>query len=266
VAHYIVGVLGYGTMGRHIAHGIRARASDLEAVTYTRSQESRDRAALDGVRDLSEDPGSFFGATDIVVLCVKPQDLVSIGDTLREYTRGTRIVSVLAGTRTTQVRDRLGARSIARLMPSIAAKIGRGTVGVAVYDGPQDNEFAHLVRRIAQAIGTPVQISESLMPALTGLSGSGMAFAFQFLHGLALGGVHEGLNYEQATSIAAEMLSAAAALLSEETSSPSDLVARVASPGGTTISGLRSTESAGLTCAAMNAVIASAERARELER
>ena len=109
-------------------------------------------------------------------------------------------------------------------------------------------------------------IPEKLMAAITGLSGSGIAFVFHFVHALALGGVREGFPYPQALEHALDTIDGATALLRSTGDHPIAFESRVCSPAGTTIEGVKALEKGGFTDAVLEAVSASARRAHELER
>jgi pyrroline-5-carboxylate reductase len=117
---------------------------------------------------------------------------------------------------------------------------------------------------LAWALGTAMEIPEKLMGAMTGVSGSGLAFIFQFVHAMAQGGVAAGFDYRTALAVAVAGLEGAASLLKDGTH-PMELASRVTSPAGTTIQGVRALERAGFTAAVMDAVEAAARKAADFE-
>jgi pyrroline-5-carboxylate reductase len=119
-------------------------------------------------------------------------------------------------------------------------------------------------KEIFEAIGSTVFINEDLMDAVTGLSGSGPAYFFQFIEALADAGVRCGLSRQVAVKLAAQTCLGAAQLVLETGESPAVLKDQVTSPAGTTIEGLRVLETAGVRGALINAVIAATERSKEL--
>ena len=102
------------------------------------------------------------------------------------------------------------------------------------------------------------------LDAVTGLSGSGPAYVFLMIEALAEGGVAAGLGRETATMLAAQTMLGAAQMALAAKSSPADLRAAVTSPAGTTAAGLRILEREGVRSALIEAVLAAAERSREL--
>ena len=113
-------------------------------------------------------------------------------------------------------------------------------------------------------MGVAYQVKESLLDAVTGLSGSGPAYAFLIIEGLSDGGVAAGLLRDVATRLAAQTLLGSAQLLLQTGQHPGALKDMVTSPGGTTIEGLHELEKAGVRGALINAVRAATEKSRKL--
>ncbi len=119
---------------------------------------------------------------------------------------------------------------------------------------------------ILGAAGRTIAVQEGDLDAVTGLSGSGPAYAFLMMEALIEGGVAAGLRRETAAVLAAQTLRGAAEMALTGQSSPADLRAAVTSPAGTTAAGLRMLERAGVRSALIEAVLAATERSRELGR
>lgn len=109
-----------------------------------------------------------------------------------------------------------------------------------------------------------MEIPEKLMAAMTGISGSGIAWVFEFAHAMALGGVASGFDYRTALSIAVATLESAAAMMKDGTH-PEELASRVISPAGTTIQGIRALAQGGFAASVMGAVEAATRKAGEME-
>ena len=109
-----------------------------------------------------------------------------------------------------------------------------------------------------------VRLPETLLDAVTGLSGSGPAYVFLVAEALIEAGVLVGLPRDASAALVGQTLLGAARLLVESGQGPEALRAAVTSPGGTTAAGLRALEAAGLRSAFLDAVAAATARSREL--
>jgi pyrroline-5-carboxylate reductase len=113
-------------------------------------------------------------------------------------------------------------------------------------------------------VGEVFEVDESLLNAVTGLSGSGPAYGYQIIEALSDGAVRMGLPRAMATRLAAQTLLGAATMVLETGKHPGELKDMVTSPGGTTITGLAALETGGLRATLMDAVRAATEKSREL--
>lgn len=250
-------------MGEAFAAGLKRTMPELGLVVFDSNTARKETAARIEGLTVAGSAGEVMDASDITILCVKPQDLGTLAAEVRGRSHGGRIVSILAGKRIQSICEGFASDQVARFMPSLAAVTGKSMVGVSF--GPAAGEgFKADCLAIAGALGRPLEIPEKLMSAMTGISGSGIAYVFAFVHAMALGGVAAGFDYPTALSIAVAGLEGAASLLTGG-EHPLALASRVASPAGTTIQGLRALEEGGFTAAVMHAVEAAARRATELE-
>ncbi|MFP4373372.1 MAG: pyrroline-5-carboxylate reductase [Spirochaetaceae bacterium] len=260
-----VGLIGYGNMGEAIICGLKARNPELEIGVVEVSDERRAAAVeAHGARDFTDSLAHLVSFSDVVVLAIKPQDVGAMVERLAPVSGELKLVSILAGTKLSRFTDALSTRNIARFMPSLAAKVGKAVVGVSFAEGAKSS-FRDAALEVARAMGTPQEVPEKLMSAITGLSGSGIAFTFEFIHSLALGATRSGLPYPQALEAALDVLEGATALVRETGEHPVSLAGRVASPAGTTIEGLTALEEGGFSAAVIDAVSRAAARASELE-
>jgi pyrroline-5-carboxylate reductase len=258
-----IGIVGFGIMGEAFAAGI-GRKLPQAALTAFDVRRDRVLAAAHGLNIVpAETASEVFRTCDVTIVCVKPQDFTAMASEAREASRDRSVISILAGRKIAAVADGLATDQVARFMPNIAATKGAALVGVSFHPNasPRLREDA---LAIAEALGSAIEIPEKLMSAVTGVSGSGLAYVFQFAHALAQGGVAAGFDYRTALSVAVSTLEGAASLLKDGTH-PIELVSRVTSAGGTTIQGIRALEKGGLTATVMEAVEASARKASEME-
>ena len=155
-----------------------------------------------------------------------------------------------------------GARVI-RVMPNTPALVGQGASAYALGAGATESDAA-TAQQLLSSVGIAIQVPEALLDAVTGLSGSGPAYAFVMIEALADGGVAAGLPRALAQKLAAQTLLGAAQMVLSTGQHPGALKDAVCSPGGTTIEGIHELERAGVRAALMSAVRASADKSRRL--
>jgi pyrroline-5-carboxylate reductase len=258
-----IGILGFGIMGEAFAAGLTRKLPQLAIVAYDAKRERVEAASRMQKLSVAQSAGEVLRESDVTILCVKPQDFSAVAAEIREAARNRRVISILAGRKIQGIAEALGTDQVARFMPSLAATKGASLVGVSFHPSAS-KEMREDSRAIAAALGAALEIPEKLMSAMTGVSGSGLAYVLTFVHAMALGGVASGFDYPTALSVAVAGLEGAVSLLKDGTH-PLELASRVISPAGTTIQGVRALERGGFTAAVMEAVEAAARKATELE-
>jgi pyrroline-5-carboxylate reductase len=191
-----------------------------EGVSHCRSAEELDRT---------------FG---IVLLGIKPQMLAALAPGIASLLApDALLLSILAGARTVTLKSHFPAARVVRLMPNLAAAIGKSPLGL--YSADLSAEDKEKLNALLAPLGTPIWLGqEAQMDAVTALAGSGPAFVYCFIDALTNGGVEAGLTPELAAQLALATVEGAASLAVRSTDSPTELAARVISPGGTTAAGL----------------------------
>jgi pyrroline-5-carboxylate reductase len=200
---------------------------------------------------------------EALLIAVKPQMIEPALQPLAGKLGGKLVISIAAGVPIAKISSLTGARRVVRVMPNTPALVGAGAAAYA--PGPDASaEDAALVGRILGAVGIAYQVKESDLDAVTGLSGSGPAYAFEFIQALADGGVAEGLPRDTAKKLAAQTLLGAAKMVLESDKHPNELCDAVTSPAGTTSRGLELLAERAFHAAVMQAVRAASRRSREL--
>jgi len=202
---------------------------------------------------------------NIVVLCVKPQVINEVLFDLQPLPDSPHLwISVAAGIPISQIIQGLGRDSrVIRVMPNTAASILEGAAALAGGPGVSSEELS-LGQTLFESVGRAVLVEETLMDAVTGLSGGGPAYVYVFIEALADGGVKMGLPRSVAQLLAAQTVLGAAKMVLERGESPGELKNQVASPGGTTIVGLHRLEQGRLRATVMDAVEGATLRSKEL--
>jgi pyrroline-5-carboxylate reductase len=260
-----VGVIGFGNMGEALALGLARKNLAPSVGVYETFPAARAKAQKNKRLTVHDSLESLVEASSIVVIAIKPQDIPALVARLRPLAHGRAFISLAAGLGSGYFQKELGVDQVVRFMPNLAAKVGKSLVGVSPGAGCGP-AFADQALAIAGAVGRAVALPEKLMAAITGLSGSGIAFVFHFVHALAMGGVREGFAYPQALEHVLDTIDGAVALLRDTGDHPIAFESKVCSPSGTTIEGVKALEAGGFTDAVLNAVSAAARRAHELER
>jgi pyrroline-5-carboxylate reductase len=201
----------------------------------------------------------------VLLLAVKPDQVGEVlADVRGHFTEKHLLISIAAGVPIARLEAGLapGARVI-RVMPNTPALVGASASAFALGKSapPADGQVA---QKLFSAVGVAYQVKESLLDAVTGLSGSGPAFVFLMLEALSDGGVAAGLPRDIATKLAAQTMLGSAKMLLETGLHPGALKDMVTSPGGTTIEGIHELEKAGVRAALINAVRAATEKSKRL--
>jgi pyrroline-5-carboxylate reductase len=212
------------------------------------------------------DNRAVTSASDVLILAVKPQTMAALLAEIRPALRQPLVVSIAAGVTLRHLTEGLGSDCrVVRVMPNTPCLVGASASGYSPGEKATPEDVA-LVDRLLNAVGRAFRLPETLLDAVTGLSGSGPAFVYLMIEALSDGGVRVGLPREVATTLAAQTVFGAAKMVLETNAHPAVLKDMVASPGGTTIAGLHALERAGVRGALMDAVEAATRRATELGR
>jgi pyrroline-5-carboxylate reductase len=262
-----IGFLGAGKMASALARGfIRANLAAADTVTASDTIEAaRTSFAKDtGAKSVAANLDVVVAAK-VLVLAVKPDQVNGVLWEIREsFTPAHVLISIAAGVPLVRMENALPAGSrVIRVMPNTPALVGASASAFAPGKAatPEDEQLA---LKLFSSVGLAFQVKEALLDAVTGLSGSGPAYAFMMIEALSDGGVAVGLPRDVATQLAAQTLLGSAKLLLETGQHPGALKDMVTSPGGTTIEGVHELEKAGLRGALMAAVRAAAEKSRKL--
>lgn len=263
-----IGLLGGGNMGEALVRGLlRTGLVPPEALFVTdvrtdRLDELRQRFGVPTLLDNVE----LVRRADVVVLAVKPQSLPEVLREIAPVVPGRLLISIAAGVPTAAIRGRLGSGvRLIRVMPNTPALVLEGATAIARAEGLESGDL-ETAQEIFAAVGRVVVLDESLIDAVTGLSGSGPAYVALVIEALADGGVKMGLDRQTALTLATQTVLGSARLLLETGTHPAQLKDMVTSPGGTTIAGIHALESGGLRGTLMQAVERATERSRALGR
>lgn len=266
-AKLTIGFLGTGKMATALAKGfIRAGlvtpkqvfgCDPLREARLAFGKATGARIELDNAR--------VAASASVLVLATKPdQAAAALAGIRKGFTPRHLLLSIAAGVPTAKLESALpaGARVI-RVMPNTPALLGESASGFALGKSATRAD-GELALRLFSAVGVAFPLKESLLDAVTGLSGSGPAYVYQFIEALSDGGVAAGLPRDVATKLAAQTVLGAAKMVLETGQHPGALKDMVTSPGGTTIEGLHELEKGKLRGTVISAVRAATEKSKKL--
>jgi pyrroline-5-carboxylate reductase len=261
-----VAFVGAGRMAEAMVRGILAKGTYRPEELGCLSGSGETAGKLARATGIHHEPNLQVLVTEaeITVLACKPFQVQSLDPQLAEWTAGKCVVSVLAGIPLHHLFHRFPmVENIIRAMPNTPSSIGEGMTGYACLKAPE-GKAEKAVHTILEAIGPAIQVKEPLIDAVTGVSGSGVAFVYHFVKGLRDAAAIHGIPREQAHTFAVQTLLGAARLLQDTGKSPEDLIAQVVSKGGTTEAGLAHLNAEGFEDIIHGAVAAATQRSREL--
>ncbi|MGI6457078.1 MAG: pyrroline-5-carboxylate reductase [bacterium] len=262
-----VAFVGGGNMAEAILGGLLRRqtvqAGDI--LVSEKSLERRKYLEQSYQIETAEDNKIAPQQADTLLLAVKPYHLDEVKEELRPYlTSEHTIISILAGKSRERLANALGfPESIVRVMPNLAAQVGRG-ISAITFPEEMSEERREWVRTILRSVGEVVEVPEPLQDVVTAVSGSGPGFLFYLAQHWIAAGVDQGLDERTARLLVTETMAGAAEVLRQRSDSPEELVRKVATPGGTTEAGLKVLQEANLAQIMKNTVDSATRRSREL--
>ncbi len=224
-----------------------------------RIAQLRERTGLEASLSIEDASGR-----DVIVIAVKPRDVASLLEGLKAAIKpGQVLLSIAAGVPTSTYEAALSDVAVVRAMPNTPALVKEAVTGMAGgrHAGEGELEKARLV---LEAVGGVQQLDESLLDAVTAVSGTGPAYVFLLAEALTEAAVREGLPRDIAESFVNQTIRGAGHLLTETSRGPFELRSQVTSPGGTTAAAVHVLEERGFRALVEDAVRAAAQRAREL--
>ncbi|MDB6029210.1 MAG: Pyrroline-5-carboxylate reductase [Verrucomicrobiales bacterium] len=262
-----IGFLGAGKMATALAKGfIRAGLSKANQIIASdpmpgaRSAFAKETGAKTTTSNV--DVAKF---AQILILAVKPGNVSELLEEIRStFSAKHLLISIAAGVPILKMETGLGNNArVIRVMPNTPALVGASATAFAPGRTATKGD-SDLAQKLFSSVGITFQLKESLLDAVTGLSGSGPAYVFMTIEALSDGGVAAGLPRDVATQLAAQTLYGSAKMLLETGLHPGVLKDMVTSPGGTTIEGLHELEKGKVRGAFISAVRAATDKSKRL--
>lgn len=263
--HPSVAIIGVGAMGGALFSGLqRAGWSPDQLSLCVRREDRVSDLAQRSTSLVTLDPVEAIEARQVVVIAVKPRDVGVVIDRLAaRVDAGQMLLSLAAGITTRTYEDRLGEVAVVRAMPNTPALVGEGVTGIA-RGAHAGDEHLKLATEVLGAVGAVRVMDESLLDAVTAVSGTGPAYVFLLAEALTEAAVREGLPRDIAEEFVHQTIRGAGHLLTDTDGSPAELRSQVTSPGGTTAAAVHILEERGFRALVEDAVRAAARRAAEL--
>lgn len=202
---------------------------------------------------------------DIVVIAVKPRDMKKVLEDIKAQLKSKHLlISIAAGISTSFILRHLQKKvSLIRAMPNSPCMVGEGMTVLAPLPGTSIENIQY-AKEIFHSVGKVLLLDEEHLNAVTGLSGSGPAYIYFFIEALTAGGVEVGLPEDVALILSTQTLFGSSKMLFEMGESPEKLKDMVATPGGTTVSGLVELEVGNVRASIIRAVAKATQRAQQL--
>lgn len=253
-------------MAQALGGGIAKKYPEAKFIVSDPSSTAIDnfREAVSGRCTQAESNPAVFETAELVVLAIKPQYAAdALSEIVKSQQNKPLVVSIMAGVPIEQLKKMVGSERIVRVMPNTPCLIGAGASAMAAGPDASDADLQQ-VSELLSCVGSVAQVPETMLDAVTGLSGSGPAYVFTFIEALIDGAVMMGMPRDTATDLAIQTVIGSAELVKQSGQHPAVLRDQVTSPGGTTIAALKSLQRNGFHDAVMSAVCAATERSREL--
>ena len=261
-------IIGLGNMGQAILSGILKKdilkAGQIIAADKKFADTDFEIDSQFADINLTADNKEAARQADYIILAVKPQVIKSVLEDIKSAAYSKIIISIAAGVKTGLLAQYFGSNSkIIRVMPNTPALVAEGMSALYYSDSVEADEKA-FIEKIFNSLGETVEVEESDMNAVTGLSGSGPAFVYLFIEALSDAGVLKGLNRKTALKLAAQTVKGGAEMALSSAKHPAELKDMVTSPAGTTIAGVEALEENAFRSTVIKAVKVAAERSEEL--
>jgi len=262
-----IAFIGAGNMAGSLIKGLRNSGTSGQQITAADPfQKQLDSFADLGINTTQDNAEAVVGA-EIVVLAIKPQVTGKVLTELPALGQDQLVISIVAGIDMGSLQDWLpDNQPIVRCMPNTPALLGAGITGLYANASVSDNQRAR-AEQILNGVGSSVWVSEeSLLDAVTAVSGSGPAYYFLLMESMVTSAQALGLDAETSRKLVVETARGAALMACEPDADPATLRRNVTSPGGTTEAALDVMSNHSLPQTVDSALQAAAARAKALAK
>ncbi len=260
----IVAVLGAGKIGEAVARSL-ADSPMVSSVVVTKRNISTLKSMPKGKVEITSDNRQAARKADLIIIAVKAGDAKQLLNEISPFTSKKIVISLMAAITIKRLQDALPQAKIVRSMPNIAATIKEAITAYSPGSNLTQGELER-VRSVLSCFGDSIEVPESMMNAVTALSGSGPAYIAVLIEAMVSAGLKVGIPRDVAFKLVTKTLTGTADLLSLSKMHPAELRDSVTTPAGTTIAGIYELEKGSLRTSIMNAVDAATSAAEKVAK
>jgi len=261
-----LGFIGTGRMAEAILRGLissKAFSKNNLIISDKDSNRSKQVSKKYNVK-AAENNVEAASASDVIILAVKPQSMNAVlSEIAGKVAARQLVISIAAGITLKSIEKYLVKVPVVRTMPNNPCLIGEGITAMCGGKFAQERDM-RTAEKIFSSVGDAIRVEEKYMNAITALSGSGPAFVYEAVDAMTNGGIEAGLPKELSATLAKMTVLGSIKTMIKTKKSPEELKSMVASPGGTTVAGLRVLDEANFKGALKKAVIKASARAKEI--
>ncbi len=263
-----IAVLGAGNMGLSFSKSFLKyeliKPQNLHLITRNQSKTEKIKSifpdseisSFEEVKDLE---------ADLIIIAVKPQDFAFVAQNLNfRISEKSLVLSIMAGISIENIQTLLNHKFVVRAMPNAPTLLGMGITGYTAAEGISFNQLIN-IERLLNSTGRSVYLEdESLLDAVTALSGSGPAYFYYIIDAMIKAGTEMGIDENLSKLFVKQTMLGAYHLINNSDKSLEELIKDVASKGGTTEAALKTFEENQLKSILQQGILAAENRAREL--
>ena len=264
ISDVTIGCIGTGNMGSALILGLTNAIQAKNISAYDINTKRLNILSSEYGIIASKSIEQCITSSDIIILAVKPQIISNVLTEIKDISQDKIIISIAAGVSIDAIEKILTKnREIIRVMPNTPALIGEG-MSVLSPNSKADEETIKKTEAIFATVGETLILPESLMDAVTGLSGCGPAYIFTLIQGMSDAGVKMGIPRDKAQLLATQTVIGSAKLVLQSKEDPISLRGKVTSPGGSTIDAVHVLEKAGFSGIIIDAIEMATEKSKNL--
>ncbi len=264
---FTLGFIGVGHMGAALMEGLLGGnvLAPTSICAYDPDETVQSSLAVRGVTAVA-DEAAVVASSKIVILAVRPSDVKSVMEKIKDsVTFNNVIVSLAAGVTVSAAKKYLGKEcKLVRAIPNVACQYGKGVTAMA-YEMPITYQELQTVKDLFESVGLLRVVEEKKLNDYIAASGSAAAYFYYMVKSVAEGAVAQGIDSETAQLIAESVFAGAAKTLESSKKSADELLASVATPKGTTAEAINVMEKSGFSQIVADAMLACTKRANDMD-